>query len=288
MVNEKKDLIKKIIARAVIVLALLLMYAPIIYVVVYSFTEADTLGEWSGFSFENFRGLLSFNNKKGTEIREAIGNTIKIALVASLISTVIGTLGAIGIYNIRKKHLKKSMDFITQIPIVDAEIVTGVALFVLFLALKNTFQIPRSFASLVIGHVVITIPYVVISVTPKLEQMDPSLYEAALDLGATRTQALFKVIIPEIVPGIITGFMLSITLSLDDFVITEFTKPEKGGFETVSTFVENSLRKGLPPQIRAFITILFVIIIFVIVGMIAKSSIDKKKQKSSSNKGEIL
>ena len=290
MVNKRKDLIKKIIAVAAICIVLLLMYAPIIYMTVYSFTGAKTSGVWTGFDLKNYQNLFNSNNATGKAIWNAAKNTMLVAVVAGIVSTILGTLGAIGIHNIRNKHLKNSMDFITQIPIVNAEIVTGVSLFILFLFFKNVLGLPRNFFTLVIGHVVLTLPYVVISVIPKLEQMDPSLYEAALDLGATRRQALWKVIIPEIIPGILSGFMLSITLSLDDFVITEFTKPESGNFETISTYVDNQLSKGgLPPQMRAFTAVLFAVILLVMIGMFVKTSIDTKKQRRlSSNKGELL
>jgi spermidine/putrescine transport system permease protein len=158
---------------------------------------------------------------------------------------------------------------------VNAEIVTAVSLCVLFV-LTAKF-LPRSFITLVIGHTVLAIPYVVMSVKPKLEQMDPSSYEAAMDLGATQTQSLFKVIIPDIVPGILSGFLLSVTLSLDDYVITTFTKP--GNFETISTYVDSAMRKGgLPTQLRAFTAILFGVILLAMIGMYVKSALDVRKQ----------
>ena len=287
MVNKRKDLIKKIFAKVAIYFVLLLMYAPLIYITVFSFTKVATTGVWNGFNLGNYSDLFNAKNKTAQAIWKAAGNTMLVAIVAGLISTVLGTLGAIGIHNIRNRHLKSSLNFVTQIPIVNAEIVTAVSLLVLFAFFKNTFGINKNFMTLIIGHVVLTLPYVVISVIPKLEQMDPSLYEAALDLGATRTQALWKVIIPEIVPGILTGFMLSVTLSLDDFVITEFTKPESGNFETISIYVDNQLSKsGIPQQMRAFTAILFAVILIVMVGMFVKTRIDNNRLKASSYKGD--
>ena len=180
--------------------------------------------------------------------------------------------------------MKNTLDFVTQSPIVNAEIVTAVSLCILFV-ICSSFM-PRSFLTLVIGHVVLSIPYVVLSVTPKLEQMDPSLYEAAMDLGATQTQALWKVVIPDIIPGILSGFMLSITLSLDDYIITAFTKPTHGGFDTISTFVDTETkRSGLPTQLRAFTAILFGLILIVMVVMNIKSSQNAKKLlKKEKNK----
>ena len=287
MVSKRKELIKKILAKAAIYLVLLLMYAPLIYITVFSFTHVKVTGMWNGFSLENYSNLFNSRNQTGQAIWRAAKNTMLVAVVAALISTVLGTLGAIGIHNIRNRHVKNTMNFVTQIPIVNAEIVTAVSLLVLFLFFKNVLGMPKNFMTLVIGHVVLTLPYVVISVIPKLEQMDPSLYEAALDLGATRTQALWKVIIPETVPGILTGFMLSVTLSLDDFVITEFTKPESGNFETISIYVDNQLSKsGIPQQMRAFTAVLFAVILIVMVGMFVKTKIDNNKLKASSYKGD--
>ncbi len=279
--NEK---LKKIFANVFIYFVLLLMYAPIIYITVYSFSEGTT-GVWTGFSINNYTTLFDLgSNDYAKKIWGAAGNTALVALTAATVSTILGTLGAIGIYYSRKKWIKNSLDLVTQIPIVNAEIVTAVSLCILFV-LCSSFM-PRSFLTLVIGHVVLSIPYVVISVKPKLEQMDPSLYEAAMDLGATQTQALWKVIIPDIIPGILSGFMLSVTLSLDDYVITAFTKPTVGGFDTISTYVDAvTVKKPLPAQLRAFTAILFAVILIVMVVMNIKSSQNSRKLlKKEKNK----
>ena len=276
--------LKKIFANIFIYFILLLMYAPIIYITVYSFSEGTT-GVWTGFSLENYTTLFDLGgNDYANKIWTAARNTALVALTAATVSTILGTLGAIGIYYSRRKWIKNSLDFVTQIPIVNAEIVTAVSLCILFV-LCSAF-LPRSFLTLVIGHVVLSIPYVVISVKPKLEQMDPSLYEAAMDLGATQTQALWKVIIPDIIPGILSGFMLSVTLSLDDYVITAFTKPTVGGFDTISTYVDAvTVKKPLPAQLRAFTAILFAVILIVMVVMNIKSSQNSKKLfKKEKNK----
>ena len=232
-----KAKVGKIAANVFIYFILLLMYAPLVYITIYSFTTSKVTGVWNGFSMDNYSTLFDYEgNKIAQNIWNAARNTALVAITAAAVSTVLGTLGAIGIYYTRKKWIKNTMDFVTQIPVVNAEIVTAVSLCVLFVICAQFM--PRSFLTLVIGHVVLSIPYVVMSVKPKLEQMDPSLYEAAMDLGATQTQALWKVIIPDIIPGILSGFMLSITLSLDDYVITAFTKPTTGGFDTISTYVD--------------------------------------------------
>ena len=182
-----KEKVGKILANVFIYFILLLMYAPLVYITIFSFTDHKTTGVWAGFSLENYITLFNYEGNKFAEnIWNAARNTALVAVTAALGSTILGTLGAIGIYYSRKKWLKRSLDFITQIPVVNAEIVTAVSLCVLFV-ICSSFM-PRSFLTLVIGHMVLSIPYVVMSVEPKLEQMDPSLYEAAMDLGATQTQ----------------------------------------------------------------------------------------------------
>ena len=271
------DKLRKIFANVFIYFVLLLMYAPLIYITIFSFTSHRVAGQWDTFTFDNYITLFSYgDNKYATQIWDAARNTALVAVVAASAATILGTLGAIGIYYLRKKWLKSTLDFVTQIPVVNAEIVTAVSLCVLFV-ICSSFM-PRSFLTLVIGHTVLAIPYVVMSVEPKLEQMDPSLYEAAMDLGATQTQALWKVIIPYIVPGILSGFLLSITLSLDDYVITAFTKPTTGGFDTISTYIDAATRKaGLPTQFRAFTALLFAVILIVVVVMNIKSNQNAKK-----------
>ena len=270
--------------KATKIIAKIFMYAPLVYITIFSFTEHPVAGKWSGFSFGNYETLFMANNATGTKIWDAALNTALVALTAASIATVLGTLGAIGIYYTRKKWLKNTFDFVTQIPVVNAEIVTAVSLCILFV-ICSAF-LPRSFITLVIGHVVLAIPYVVMSVEPKLEQMDPSVYEAAMDLGATQTKALWKVVIPDIIPGILSGFLLSITLSLDDYVITAFTKPTVGGFNTISTYVDAATKKsGLPTQFRAFTAILFAVILIVVVFLNVRSSHNAKLlQKKEKNK----
>ena len=282
--KRAKEKALKITAKVFIYLVLLLMYAPLVYITIFSFTDHPVTGKWNGFSFDNYVTLFSSNNKTAENIWDAALNTALVALTAASIATVLGTLGAIGIYYTRKKWLKNTLDFVTQIPVVNAEIVTAVSLCVLFV-ICSAF-LPRSFITLVIGHVVLAIPYVVMSVEPKLEQMDPSVYEAAMDLGATQTKALWKVVIPDIVPGILSGFLLSVTLSLDDYVITAFTKPTVGGFNTISTYVDAATKKsGLPTQFRAFTAILFAVILIVVVAMNVRSSHNAKLlNKKEKNK----
>lgn len=280
--KRTKAKVGKIIANVFIYFVLLLMYAPLIYIAVYSLTPSKTTGVWTTFGMDNYIALFDPLDKDGPKIWEAAKNTALVAVTAASVATILGTLGAIGIYYLRKKWMKNTLEFVNQIPIVNAEIVTAVSLSILFVICSNF--LPRSFLTLVIGHVVLAIPYVVLSVKPKLEQMDPSLYEAAMDLGATQTQALWKVIIPDIIPGVLSGFMLSITLSLDDYVITAFTKPTVGGFDTISTYVDAATKRGgLPTPLRAFATILFGLILIVMIVMNIKSN---RNAKQLNKKGE--
>ena len=183
--------IGKIAAMVFVYFVLLLMYAPLVYITIFSFTDAPTTGSWAGFSMKLYETLFNYEgNLKSQAIWNAARNTILIAVISAAISVVLGTLGAIGIYYTRKKWWRNSLEFANQIPIVNAEIVTALSLCILFV---SVLHMETSFFSLIVGHVVLSLPYVVLSVLPKLEQMDPSIYEAAMDLGATQTRALFKV-----------------------------------------------------------------------------------------------
>ena len=276
-------MVKKIIGQTYIWLILLLMYLPVLVLIAFSFTEAVNVGQWAGFSFNLFARLF-----KSEEIMIALGNTILIAVISALVSTVIGTLGAIGAYY-SKRRMKNAIDLATQIPVVNAEIVVAFSLTVMFVFIGKIFakmggnSYIFSFWTLLIGHCCLSVPFVYISVKPKLQQMDPSLYEAALDLGASPTQALGKVIIPEVMPGVLSGFMLSITLSLDDFIVTAFTRGAgllsgEKNIETLSTLVQAKIKKGpIPPEMRALTTILFVVVILAVVGITVYRNRQAKK-----------
>lgn len=274
-------MVKKIIGKSYIYLILLLMYLPVLVLIAFSFTEATNVGEWTGFSFKLYSRL--FQDK---QIMTALANTIIIAFISASVSVLLGVSGAIGSFYSSKK-MRKAVDSITQIPIVNAEIVMALSLTVMFVFLGNYIfkQNLFGFWTLLIGHVVLSLPFVYISVKPKLQQMDPSLYEAAIDLGATPKQALWKVIIPEIVPGIISGFLLAITLSLDDFIITAFTRGSgllngEGKIETLSTLVQAKIKKGpIPPEMRALTTIIFLL---VFIGVITISISNYVKTKNTS------
>ena len=244
-------MIKKIFQRSYIALILLFLYAPIFLLAIYSFIDTQIIGTSGEFTFDLYAQLITEET-----LRSAIVNTIILAGLASVLSTILGTLGAIGIfYNSRR--LGKAINAASQIPVISAEIVTAVCMALVC----NLMGFSRSFAAILIGHMVLCTPFVVLSVTPKLKQMDPNMYEAALDLGATPTQALFKVVLPEILPGIISGFVLSVTLSLDDYIISAFTRPED--FYTISTYVYDSVKvpsESPLPALRALSTVIFAVI----------------------------
>ncbi len=238
----------RILARIYVGIMLLLMYAPILVLMIFSFTEAKVIGSWTGFSLDLYPDLF-----KNQEIVTAVINTVIVALSSAAVSTVLGTVGAIGIHYSGKK-MKAALEGVSQIPIMNAEIVTALSLTILFVY----FGVQFNFISLLIGHVVLTLPFVVLSINPKLQQMDPNVYEAALDLGSRPSQALRKIVLPEIMPGIFSGFLLSVTLSLDDYIITAFTRD--ASFTTLSTYVYGvtSKRGTLPPTLRALTTLIFV------------------------------
>ena len=274
-------MVKKIFGQIYIWLILILMYLPVLVLIAFSFTEAVNVGEWTGFTWNLYPRL--FNSP---EIMTALGNTVLIAVISALGSTIIGTMGAVGAFYMKRKW-KNTIDLMTQIPVVNAEIVVAFSLTVMFVFIGNLVNAYIfSFWTLLIGHMCLSIPFVYISVKPKLIQMDPSLYEAALDLGASPSQALGKVIVPEIIPGVLSGFMLSITLSLDDFIVTAFTRGNgllsgDKKIETLSTLVQAKIKKGpIPPEMRALTTILFLVVVIAVIGISLYRSHQAKKIKN--------
>ncbi len=269
----RKETLKKILAKVYMYGVLLLMYAPILVLVVYSFTESDQLGVWNGFSFQLYVDL--FNNDP---LMSATKNTLIIAIVSAVLSTILGTFGAVGVFYSQKRY-KKTVETVTQLPVVNAEIVMALSLAVLFKALQTSY----SFATLLVGHLVLTVAFVYLNVKPKLAQMDPNIYEAALDLGSTPWHALFKVVLPEILPGIFSGFLISITLSLDDFVLTQYLK--EPSFETISTYIQKIVAKHpIPAEVRALSTILFAVVLLVVVGITLYNN--KKANKVLATRGK--
>ena len=249
-------------------LLLLVLYAPIALIAVFSFTKSKILGNWTGFSFDLYVNL--FTGKADAGLNSAIWYTVVIALVAAICSTILGTLAAIGIYNMRARS-RKAVSLLNSVPMINPDIITGISLFLLFVALGFS----QGLATVCIAHVVFCTPYVVLSVLPRLSRMNPNTYEAALDLGATPAQALRMVMLPELWPGMLSGFILALTLSVDDFGVTFFTKGS-GGLETLSTFIYSDARKGgLTPELRP----LFTIILLVMLAVLIYINIRKSKQE---------
>ena len=244
----------KIAKKIYLGLLLIFMYAPIVVLIVFSFNASRSRGYWGGFTFDWYIQL--FNDAK---IMKALYNTLLIALLSSVFATVIGTLASIGINNM-KKNTRKIVMAITNIPVLNPDIVTGVALMILFITIFRAVGIGElGFGTLLISHITFNIPFVILSVLPKLRGLDNNLYEAALDLGASPIYGFFNVVLPEVMPGIITGFMLALTLSIDDFVISFFTTG--AGVSTLSVTIFAMARRGVNPKINALSTLMFIAVI---------------------------
>ena len=255
---------KKFFAQCYIWLLLIVLYSPIVFIAVFSFTESKVLGNWTGFSTELYSNLFSGSVQGGSALMHAIQNTLIIAVIAASFATLIGTIAAIGIHNMKGKG-KQVITFMNNIPMLNPDIITGVSLFLLFVFL----HISQGYVTVVLAHITLCTPYVVLSVLPKLTQMNPNIYEAALDLGATPFQALRKVLLPMLKPGMISGFILAFTMSLDDFAVTFFTRGTVG-LDTLSTYIYTDARKGgLTPELRPLITIMFlgILILLLIINI---------------------
>ncbi len=245
---------RKILAKGYLWLLLFFMYAPIVIIAIFSFTEAKVLGSWTGFSLKLYQNL--FSGSVGGSLLRAVENTLSIGLISAFFSTLLGSVAAVGIHNLKGRG-RQAITFLNNIPLLNPDIITGIALFLLFVAVGVT----QGYVTVVLAHVSFCTPYVVLSVMPKLRQMTPNTYEAALDLGATPGQALRKVIFPQIRPGVVSGFILAFTLSIDDFVVTLFTKGNQG-LETLSTYIYADARKGgLTPELRPLMTVVFLVVL---------------------------
>ena len=255
---------KRFFAQCYIWLLLIVLYAPIVFIAIFSFTESKVLGNWTGFSTKLYTNLFTGDMQGTGSLMSAIQNTILIALIAASVSTMIGTVAAIGIHNMKGKA-KQAVTFMNNIPMLNPDIITGVSLFLLFVFL----HISQGYVTVVLAHITFCTPYVVLSVLPKLTQMNPNIYEAALDLGATPFQALRKVLLPILKPGMVSGFILAFTMSLDDFAVTFFTRGTIG-LDTLSTYIYTDARKGgLTPELRPMITLMFVgvLVLLIIINL---------------------
>ena len=258
---------KKILSQGYLWLLLIVLYSPILIIAIFSFTEAKVLGNWTGFSTSLYTNL--FTGGVNNMLLSAMENTVIIAIIAATISTLLGTIAAIGIFNLTGRK-RTTINFLNDIPMMNPDIITAISLFILFVALG----ISQGYVTVVLAHISFCTPYVVLSVMPRLKQMNPNTYEAALDLGATPFQALRKILIPQLKSGMISGWILAFTLSIDDFAVTLFTKGNEG-LETLSTYIYADARKGgLTPELRPLMTIIIltVLILLVVINLRTKKS----------------
>ena len=275
-------MIRKYLQKIYLALIFILLYAPIVTLIVMSFNKSKKRATWGGFTLKWYKELL-----KNEQIMSAFYTTLIIAFVSAAIATIIGTAAAIAIQGMKQKWKTIYMG-LTNIPMMNAEIVMGVSLMLLFIA----FHMTLGFGTMLIAHITFNIPYVILSVLPKLKQTNRYTYEAALDLGASPVKAFFKVVFPDIVPGVLSGFMLAFTMSLDDFVITHFTKGP--GIDTLSTKIYTEVRKGIKPEIYALSTIMFVtvLVLLLLINYSPKEEeetvVRKKKVRKPSRVKKIL
>ncbi len=258
---------KKITSKLYIALVFLFLYAPIFVLIAYSFNESKSRTVWTGFTFDWYVKL--FNNEV---ILKSLANTLIIALIAAVVSTLLGTLAAIGIYNM-KKWIRTAIVNVTYIPIMNSEMVTGVSLMLLFVALN----IDLGYLTLVLAHITFCVPYVILNVLPKLRQMNHNLYDAALDLGCNPVQAFRHVIVPEIMPGIVTGFLMSLTYSIDDFIISYFTTGANS--QTLPITIYSMTRRKVSPEVNALSAIIFVVVLLILLIMNFKDIRDSSPKK---------
>ena len=246
----------KPVSKVYTALVLLFLFAPIIILLVFSFNESKSLSVFSGFSLYWYRELF-----RDSETLKAVRNTLILAVSASLISTVMGTAAAVGINKLRNKFLRTALDSVTNIPMINPDIITGISLMLMFVFVGRLFGAATSlsFWTMLIAHITFCLPYVILQVLPKLQQMDKALPEAAMDLGCTPLRAFFKAELPEIMPGVVTGLIMAFTLSLDDFVISYFTAGN--GFQTLPIRIYNMTKKTVTPKMYALATIIFFVIL---------------------------
>ena len=255
----------KTLKKLYVSLIFLFMYAPIVVLAIYSFNDSKfRTAQWKGFTFKWYERLFENDQMLG-----ALQTTLYIAFVSAVIATIIGTLAAIGIHNMSKRT-KGVVMAVTNLPVLNPDIVTGIALMLLYVFVG----IPLGRTSLLLSHITFNIPYVIISVLPKLGQLNKNMYEAARDLGASPAYAYRKIILPEILPGIITGFLFAVTLSIDDFVISFFTSRT----ENLSIYIYNAVSKKYDPSINALSTLMFAVI-FILLVIVNKRSVKSENQK---------
>lgn len=262
----------KTVSRVYTFLIFLFLYAPIVVLIIFSFNDSTTMSRsvWSGFSLKWYTRLF-----QDQMLLAALRNTLVIAVIAAVVSTVLGTAAAIGISGMNKWVRRVVMN-VTNFPMVNPDIVTGVSLMLLFVAAaKMMGGLSLGMLSLILAHITFCLPYVILSVMPKLRQMNPNLYEAAQDLGCPPVTSFFRVVLPEIMPGVVTGLIMAFTLSIDDFVVSYFTS---GTTQTLPIYIYSMTRKRVSPEINALSTLLFAIIILLLVVINVRTAKDQKRE----------
>jgi spermidine/putrescine transport system permease protein len=246
----------KVLSKIYTGLILLFLFAPIAIMIVFSFNGQQSTAVMSGFSFRWYEALAD-----NARLLESLRNTLILAFSAAIVSTIMGTAAAVGIFRLRKKYLRVALDTVTNIPMINPDIITGISLMLMFVFVGRLFGLANklSFWTMLIAHITFCLPYVILQVLPKLQQMDKSLPEAAMDLGCTPLRAFFKVELPELMPGILTGMIMAFTLSLDDFVISYFTMGED--FQTLPIFIFNMTKRDVKPTVYALATVIFFVIL---------------------------
>lgn len=246
----------KTASRIYTALIMIFLFAPIAILIIFSFNDAKSLSVLSGFSLRWYRELF-----RDSETLVSVRNTLILAVTASVVSTVMGTAAAVGMNRMRRKYIRLAYDSVTNIPMINPDIITGISLMLMFVYVGRLFGAATSlnFGTMLIAHITFCLPYVILQVLPKLQQMDASLPEAAMDLGCTQLGAFLKVEIPEIMPGIVTGLIMAFTMSLDDFVISYFTSGN--GFQTLPIRIYNMTKKTVTPKMYALASIIFFVIL---------------------------
>ena len=277
----------KTASRIYTALILLFLFAPLVIMFVFSFNEAKSLSVMSGVSLKWYRELF-----RDSDTLASVKNTLILALSASVISAIMGTAAAVGINKLRSRAVRAAMDTVTNIPMTNPDIITGISLMLMFVFVGRLIGAATSlnFMTMLIAHVTFCLPYVILQVLPKLRQMDPSLPEAAMDLGCTPARAFFKVELPEIMPGVVTGLIMAFTLSLDDFVISYFTAGN--GFQTLPIRIYGMTKKTVTPKMYALATIIFfVILALLILSNLAEERGEKgagtRKKRVNKSRNEV-
>ena len=271
-------MVKKLLEKGYLAIILCVLYAPILFIIVYSFSGTSNFNFSNGFTFASYEAI--FTSDKAPALWEAIGNTFLIAIVSSVCATIMGTFASIGIFALNKK-IRRTVESVNQFPIINSEIVMAVSFMIFFV----TCRFAEGYTRLIIAHIAFCTPYVVLSVLPKLESLDPNVDEAALDLGANPFKAMMKVIFPIISPAILSGFVMAFTISLDDFIITQINKGAATGIDTLSTYIYSDARvQGLEPFWYAIFSIIFVLVLGII---LVTNMVRQRKEKREAMKNEF-